>query len=120
MGKGARLSAAEYLDRFFEEIRAEARDNPAFAARLVRALGAQVVFSQSDIGAIANPIEIAGAQGEAGLRDTFGTLPATELRKLMRTANLATSVDMRGRDQADLVDLLVARACAKLSERRRS
>ena len=120
MDKGARLSAVDYLDRFFEEIRLEARANPDFAARLTRALGGEVVFAKSDIVEVANPMEIAANQGEPGLRETFAGLDAAGLRKTMRTANLATPVDMRGKDTTELTDMLVRRALAKLAERRRA
>lgn len=117
MAEGARLSAADYLDRFFEEIRAEARGNPAFAARLVRALGGEITFAERDKIVIAAPLEIAAAGGQAALRDTFGTLDAAGLRKVLRTANLASSVDVRGRTAEELLDLLVRRATAKMDER---
>lgn len=120
MDKGARLSAVDYLDRFFEEIRLEARANPDFAARLTRALGGEVVFARGDVVDIANPMEIAANQGEAGLRETFAGIDAANLRKAMRTANLATPVDMRGQDADALMDMLVRRTLAKLAERRRA
>ena len=46
MGEDQGLNPIEYLDRFFDELRAEVRSNPKLAARLVKALGGNVVFEK--------------------------------------------------------------------------
>ena len=46
MAESTRLTPVEYLDRFFDELRAEVRSNPQLAARLVKALGGEVVFDR--------------------------------------------------------------------------
>ena len=49
MAEDPRLDAIAYLDRFFDEIRDEVRSNPKLASRLVKAMGAQVLFEDEAI-----------------------------------------------------------------------
>ena len=55
MAEDKRLTPAEYLDRFFDELRAEVRSNPKLAERLTRALGGEVVFGDELKADLANP-----------------------------------------------------------------
>ncbi len=117
MDTGKRLDALACLDRFFEEIRDEARGNPAFAARLVKALGGEIVFDAADRRHLLNPIAMALSGDEARFRAEFAAMVAADLRAVLRDFNLASAVDMRGRDKAELVDMLWQRALAKGQER---
>lgn len=117
MESGEGLSPTDYLDRAFEVIREEARDNPAFAARLVKALGGEVVFPNSAKREVLNPVAVAAAETEAAMRDIYASLSAVELRGVLRDFNLASSVDVRGLDGPGLLDMLVRRARAKAGER---
>ena len=117
MEPGEGLTAAEYLDRAFEVIREEARDNPAFAARLVKALGGEVVFANAAKREVLNPLAVAAGETEAAMRDIYASLSAAELRGVLRDHNLASSVDVRGLDGPELLEMLVRRARAKSGER---
>lgn len=117
MDAGERLDALACLDRFFEEIRDEARENPAFAARLVRALGGEIVFDAANRRVLLNPIAMALAGDEAHFRAEFGAMSPADLRAVLRDFNLASAVDMRGREKGELVDMLWQRALAKGRER---
>jgi len=66
MGEDQGLNPIEYLDRFFDELRAEVRSNPKLAARLVKALGGNVVFESDTKAEVANPYALA-----AGPKATF-------------------------------------------------
>ncbi len=117
MEPGEGLSPAEYLDQAFDVIREEARDNPGFAARLVKALGGEVVFPNSAKREVLNPLTVAAGETEAAMRDIYASLSAAELRGVLRDFNLASAVDVRGLDGPVLLDMLVRRAKAKVGER---
>lgn len=117
MESGKGLDAVEYLDRFFEELRSEVRANPAFANRLVKALGGQVVFDESRKGDILNPLVVAASETEDGFRRLFAGMSSSELRRMLKDYNLATAVDWRGLKQPALLELLIRRARDKVAER---
>lgn len=119
MDDGPRIDALTYLDRFFDAVREEARANPAFSARLVEALGGDVVFDSEQAAALLNPLKLA-AEGEAKLRGAAEALSLKDIKSVLRLHSLATSVDTKGRSLDALQDMLVERAIARLGERRQS
>ena len=120
MAEDSRLDPAAYLDRLFDVIREEARNNPKFADRLVRALGGKVVFQDEAKGDVANPYMLAGNSSKAHFYSVFASMKANEIRKMMRENNLATSLDMRGRSVDQLIDMMYDRARLKVTERKSS
>ncbi|HEV7690493.1 MAG TPA: hypothetical protein VGO52_06715 [Hyphomonadaceae bacterium] len=119
MAESPRLTPVEYIDRFFDELRSEVRTNPKLAARLVKALGGNVVFEDETKADIANPYQLA-ASGKLGFLAVFGKLKLPELKKVLKDNNLATRIDMNGKNADQLVDMLYDRAAAKVSERKSS
>lgn len=119
MDDGSRIDALTYLDRFFDAVRDEARSNPAFSARLVEALGGEIVFPGEDKLALLNPLKLA-AVGEDQLRNAITGLTPKDLKSVLKANNLATPVDMRGLSVDDLGEMLVARALNRLNERTNS
>lgn len=119
MAKSPGLSPVEYLDRFFDELRAEVRSNPALAARLVKALGGNIVFEDASRAEVANPYVLATGP-KAAFLSVFGSMKLSEIKKVLRENNLATRVDMDGKSVGQLVEMLHARASAKVDERRSS
>ena len=85
MAKDKRLDPVAYLDRFFDEIRDEARNNPKFADRLVKALGAEVVFDDDVKKDVINPFILAGNKTRAEFYAIFSPYEASS----------ATQVDAR-------------------------
>lgn len=120
MAENQRLNAAEYLDRFFDELRAEVRSNPKLAERLVRSLGGQVVFEDETRADIANPYALAGEANKARFFAVFGAMKPGQIRKVMRDHNLATTVDMSGKSAQQLIDMMYDRALTKVGERKSS
>ena len=120
MAEDQRLNATEYLDRFFDELRAEVRSNPKLAERLVRAMGGQVVFADETRAEVANPYVLAGAESKPRFYAVFAAMKPGQIRKVLRDNNLATTVDMTGKSAQQLVDMLYERALAKVSERKSS
>ncbi|MEM6666607.1 MAG: hypothetical protein AAF638_09405 [Pseudomonadota bacterium] len=116
MDDGSRIDAVQYLDRFFDAVREEARTNPTFSARLVEALGGEVVFSGDDKLALLNPLKLA-AKGQTELLTAISGLSAGELKAVLKANNLASPVDVRGKDQSALETMLIERSMARLSER---
>lgn len=110
-------SALEALDRVLEELRREFAANPEFAARVVRAIGAQVTFDAKDAAKLMNPIELAASKPEADAKAEMASLPAAELKKVAKSFNLATGPDLKGKTSQQLADLLYRRAHLKISER---
>jgi hypothetical protein len=120
MAEGPGLNAVDYIDRFFDELRSEIRANPKLAARLVRALGGNVVFENDTKAEAANPYALAAHGDGARFFSVFGSMKATEIRRVLQDNNLATRVDMAGKSQQQLVDMLYARASKKVTERKGS
>ncbi len=119
MGEGPRLTPVEYLDRFFDELRAEVRSNPKLAARLVKALGGSVVFDNDTKAEVANPYALA-AGPKAGFLAVFGAMKIAEIKKVLKDNNLATRIDMNGKSAGQLVEMMYDRAAAKVQERKSS
>lgn len=109
--------ALDALDRFLEELRREFRANPEFAHRVVKSLGAEVVFEGKLAAKLLNPRELVSGKPEEIARATLSALSLTELKALAKTNNLATSVDVKGKTKEDLVDMVYMRALAKAQER---
>ena len=65
MAESPGLTPVEYIDRFFDELRAEVRSNPKLAARLVKALGGNVVFEDETKAEVANPYQLASSGTKA-------------------------------------------------------
>lgn len=120
MAEDQRLNAAEYLDRFFDELRAEVRSNPKLAERLVRSLGGQVVFDDETRADTANPYALAGAADKPRFYAVFGAMKPGQIRKVLREHNLATTVDMTGKSAQQLIDMMYERATTKVGERKSS
>jgi hypothetical protein len=119
MGEGPGLSPVEYLDRFFDELRAEVRSNPKLAARLVKALGGNVVFEDQTKSEVANPYVLATGT-KANFLTVFSSMKLSEIKKVLKDNNLATRVDMNGKNADQLVEMLYSRAAAKVHERKSS
>ncbi len=117
MEETTQLTAPEYLDRFFDELREEVRSNPVLASRLVRALGGNVVFDCAQRTEITNPFAMVVEGSKAKFYAFYSALKLAELRKVLKEHNLASSVDVQGMVAADLVDMLYERATAKVDER---
>ncbi len=110
-------SAEEALDRFFDVLRLEIRSNPELASRLVKALGAEVTFAAEAMVEVFNPIEAVSTLDEAGFRAQAEHLSLTDVKTVLKRHNMATSVDLKGLNRDDALDLLYARAKQKLLER---
>ena len=120
MAEDPRLTPAEYIDRFFDELRQEVRSNPELAARLVKALGGSVVFDDDAKADIANPYVLAAGGDKARFLSVFGSMKPAQVKQVLRTHNLATRVDMAGKTVGQLLDLMYERAHAKVGERKSS
>ena len=120
MAEDQRLSAVEYIDRFFDELREEVRSNPRLAARLVKALGGNVVFEDEDKADLANPYVLAASGAKSRFYSIYGAMKPAEIKKVLKQNNLATTIDMNGKSATQLVDMLFERASGKVSERKSS
>ena len=105
------------LDRFFDELRLEIRGNPELAARLVKAIGAEVSFEGALAAKLVNPRELAVNSDEAGFRAAFSQMTLAEMKSVLKAHNLASSVDMKGLKAPELIDMAYRRAVAKAAER---
>jgi hypothetical protein len=120
MAEDSRLTPADYLDRFFDELREEVRSNPKLAARLVKALGGTVVFEDETRADIANPYTLAAAGSKSRFYSVFATMKPNQVKKVLRDNNLATPIDMAGKNVTQLIDMMFDRASSKVSERKSS
>jgi len=120
MAEDPRLNPVEYLDRFFDELRDEVRSNPRLASRLVKALGGTVVFEDEAKAEVANPYILAAGGDRSQFYTVFGSLKTNQIKQILRENNLATRIDMAGKNNSQLIDMLFDRASSKVSERRSS
>jgi hypothetical protein len=120
MAQGPGLAPVEYIDRFFDELRAEVRSNPALAARLVKALGGNVVFEDETRADIADPYALGASATKAQFFAAFGSMKLAQLKKMLKDHNLVTRADMNGKAANQLVAMMYERALNKVSERRSS
>lgn len=109
--------ALDALDRFLDELRREFRSNPEFAYRAVRALGAEVTFEGKLAAKLINPLELVATKPEEIARAQLVALTLADLKALAKSANLATPVDMKGKDKDTLADMILVRAKDKVQER---
>ncbi len=119
MAEGSRLTPVEYLDRFFDELRQEVRSNPKLAARLVKALGGDVVFEDEHKAEIANPYALANGP-KAKFLSVFSSMKLPEIKRVLKDNNLATRIDMNGKSAGQLVEMMYDRAASKVKERKSS
>ena len=117
MSDAADQDAFTKLDRFFEELRLEIRANPPLAARLVKAIGAEVTFEAMLAAKLVNPRELATTSDEAGFRAAFAAMTLAEIKTVLKAHNLASPVDMKGLKAPELIDMAYRRAVAKAAER---
>lgn len=110
----------EALDDFLEVLRREFNENPEFALRAVKALGGTIEVRGQNASMAVNPLELVETQGEAAATETLSSFSSAELKKIAKNHNLATTIDLKGRDEQAIVELLVKRASNKISERRGS
>ncbi len=120
MAENTGLTASDYLDRFFDELRDEVRSNPRFASRVVKALGGNVVFENEARGDVANPYILAANASKSQFYTTFGTMKTNQIKQVLRENNLATRLDMAGKSTEQLIDMLFERASSKVNERKSS
>lgn len=120
MAEGPGLTPVEYIDRFFDELRAEVRANPKLAARLTKALGGNVVFEDATKVEVANPYALAASGDKAQFLTVFGSMKSNDLKKILKDYNLATRIDMAGKNTDQLIDMLYTRASRKVLERKSS
>ena len=120
MAENPGLTASEYLDRFFDELRDEVRANPKFASRVVKALGGNVIFENEARADVANPYILAANGSKSQFYSTFASMKIGQIRQVLRDNNLATRLDMAGKSPEQLIDMLFDRASSKVNERKSS
>jgi hypothetical protein len=120
MAQGPGLTPVEHIDRFFDELGAEVRSNPALAARLVKALGGNVVLEDETRADVANPYALAASATKPQFFAVFGAIKLAQLKKVLKDHNLATRVDMNGKAADQLVAMMYEGTLNKVSERRSS
>ena len=110
--------ALEALDRVLDEIRREFAANPDFAHRVVRALGATVVFDPQHAAALINPVELVANESPEEAASTLGGLSLGDLKKIAKGSKLATPGDLSGKSKEEVISLIQRRAMLRLESRR--
>jgi hypothetical protein len=111
------IDARQALDRFFSVVREEATSNSRFAARLLDAVGFDVVFRGSEARYAVDPVQIA-MKGQEAFRQTFLSFSPAELKAMVKEFNLATQADMKGKTRApQIVEIMWEGASAKIKDR---
>lgn len=109
--------AFDALDRVLEEIRREFRANPDFAHRVVKALGAEVLFSADLAATLINPVELVAKKTPDEVHNTLDAMSLTDLKKMVKTWQLGSAVDLSGKSKEDVVEMIKVRAQRRLDSR---
>ncbi|MEO0550328.1 MAG: hypothetical protein AAFZ91_10430 [Pseudomonadota bacterium] len=112
-----RKDVLDALDDFLEELRREFRENPEFAYRAVRALGANIEITGTKAVDLVNPIWLVSQHGVHDTARRLSTFTTAQLKKIAKNSTLATATDMNGKSSEDLITLIVRRAQIKIDER---
>lgn len=121
MNNKSKVDPAEALDVLFAVIKEEAAANPAFARRMLTAMGIRVSFTGSDGTATADPILVAATYDYTEFREMFLTFSEKELQVLLKGFGLATAEDLKGvkKPKKDgFIELMWEGAKLRLSDRR--
>lgn len=108
----------EALDRVLEELRREFAANPEFAHRVVRALGANVVFDPKLAAKLINPIELVARETPEKVAEQLGGLSAADLKKIAKESKLASPSDVAGKSKEAVIELIQRRAALRIESRR--
>lgn len=108
----------EALDRVLEELRREFAANPEFAHRVVRALGANVVFDPKHAAKLINPVELVSRETPEKAAEMLRGLSAADLKKIAKDSKLASPGDVAGKSSEDVIQLILRRAKLRLEARR--
>ena len=108
----------EALDRVLEELRREFAANPEFAHRVVRSLGANVVFDPKHAAKLINPVELVSRETPEKAAEMLRGLSAADLKKIAKDSKLASPGDVAGKSSEDVIQLILRRAKLRLEARR--
>jgi hypothetical protein len=105
MGEKLPISPEEALDRLFTLIREQASQDRQFGRRLLEAVGVTVIYRGEDAVDAVDPVLLA-ADGRDAFEKALGTFKVAELKALIKSFDLATAANMKGkRKKADLIEL---------------
>ncbi|MEM9178117.1 MAG: hypothetical protein AAGA89_00335 [Pseudomonadota bacterium] len=107
----------EALDDFLEALRREFHGNPDLAYRIVNALGGDIELRGAAAASVLNPMTLVNQKGADGARETLLSFSLADLKKIAKSQNLASSIDLKGKDVPTLVDMIVRRAANKIADR---
>lgn len=109
------IDPAEALDNLFQVVREEALRNPAFARRLLVAVGCTVEFRGEQALAAVDPVLVA-IRGPEEFRRTFLSMSAKEIKKIGKDFSLIEESETKKKSVAALVDLLWERASERMHD----
>lgn len=104
------VSAEVALSAFFRAVRDEANVSPAFRARLIDALGINVLYEGEEQFEGANPVKQAGLWSEDAFARIWSKASLKQIREALKLHQLATPEDMKGKRKPQLVEMLYERA----------
>jgi hypothetical protein len=100
------ISPEEALDRLFMLIREQASQDRQFGRRLLEAVGVTVIYRGDDAFDAVDPVLLA-ADGREAFEKTLNSFRVADLKALIKSFDLATAADMKGRKKkADLIELM--------------
>jgi hypothetical protein len=105
------------LGRFLTAIQNQADIDPSFRNNLLLALGVTVIFEGENELTNVEPHIVAARKDELAFRAIYGRLTAAKLRSVLTKSKLASTVDLRGKQQDEMMDILWRRARDRAEER---
>ena len=109
------IDPARALDQLFQVIRQEALGNPAFARRLLDAVGHPVQFRGEEALAAVDPILVA-MQGPEEFRRTFLSMKLADVKRVGTASGLLVPKERLPATIGALVDLLWERAEERMGD----
>lgn len=105
------------LDAFLDALRAEFRSNPELSYRVLKALPTNIHFDAATASKFANPIELVAGKSDEDARASFNGFSLAQLKLIATSNNIATSLDLKGLKQDQVLDLIIERCQRKIRER---
>jgi len=104
------LTADLAINRFLRAVKDAAAESPEFRARIIEALNVTVLYEGEEQFVGADPIKQAGKWSQDAFARIWSKATLGQIKTVMKSYQLATPEDMKGKRKPQLIELLYDRA----------
>lgn len=112
-----KITPMEAIDAFLDTLRSEFANNPELTYRVLSALPTEVQFDSGEASKFVSPIEIVAGKTDAQAAAALEAFTTAQLRKISQSAYLTSADELKSLKKDDVIDMIIARARRKISER---